>query len=211
MRPGPNATLPVLLLALAASVGCTASKTREAAALDKRIAKLEQEETRRSTKLAELEGEIEVAERSLDRAVAEARRAECRAQKAIVEAKVTEAAAACGAQIAQHEACLARNDARVSKGAALGCGLGILSAVVSGGATAPLAIAGCAGGAVAGKATASSCGRAPACYERVRAERKQAVRDIHQLQACVDGATGSERPPTKRRSRSPRPAPGVPR
>jgi hypothetical protein len=202
---------PVLCLALLAGFGCTASKTREAAALDARIAKLEHEESRRTAKLVELEGEIEAAELSLVNAQAEAKRAECRAQKAIAEAKLTEAVASCGAQLAQHEACVARNDASVSKGAAVGCGLGILAAVVTGGAAAPLTIAGCTGGAVAGKASTSSCGEAPNCYARLQTERKQAVREIHQLQVCVETDTRDRRPKAQPQSNTPRPSPVVPR
>ena len=183
-RPIATAILAASTLSVVGA-GCVASKTQAAARLDRRIAKLEAEEQRRAARLVELEADIEVAERALTRAQREARAAACRARRATVEATVTEAVAACGARVAEHEACVAHSEAQLSKGAAIGCGLGVLSTLVSGGVTAAVPLALCAGGAVAGKVSSERCGRAPTCLAGVEAQRKLAVRELEALDACI--------------------------
>lgn len=209
--PARSTRPQTLVLALLVSCGCATAKAKQAATLDTRLAKLEAEEQRRTQRLSALESEIEAAEVTLAAAQDQARLAQCRAQRAVIEAELTEAAARCGAQIAEHEVCLARNEAKVSKGAAVGCGLGILSAVVTGGATAPLAVAGCTGGAVVGKARSRACGAAPGCYPQVQAKRKQTIRELSALATCHEspGSSIDPRPSPRPRSTKPRPAPGV--
>ncbi|NJK30960.1 MAG: hypothetical protein HC927_00350 [Deltaproteobacteria bacterium] len=173
--------------------GCTASTKKQAEQLDSRISELEREEARRQAKLTQLDTQIGEAERKLAQAQEQARRASCKAERVAAEAALAQQEATCGVQLAQFEACVARNESHTSKGTAVGCGLGILAGIVSGGALAPLALAGCAGGYAAGKMSEGECGRAPTCHVDLP-ERQRIVRTrVERLLACEQGLSNDNR------------------
>lgn len=92
---------------------------------------------------------------------------ECRAKVAAVDAHVARQLASCNASWATWEACDAARTKRTATGAGLGCLLGWGAAAVTGGAAAPLVVAGCGAGALVGNDGAEgSCtetSRPPVC------------------------------------------------
>lgn len=79
----------------------------------------------------------------------------CRAAAARVTATATGYLAKCNAKRANWEACSAQRTKNTAGGTALGCGLGWVTAVVTGGAGAPAIAIGCGTGAVVGHSSSS--------------------------------------------------------
>lgn len=207
--PTPTAAaFLLLLLLLATTLACAGAPPRpqaqaqQATQVERRITQLEREEAKRQVRLAELSEEINAAELELARAQEQTRRASCKAERVKIEAVLAEQTAHCGLQMSGFELCLASNEADTSKKAALGCGLGIVAGVVSGGALAPLALAGCAGGYASGKLTEQQCGRQPTCINHLPQRQAIVGVQVESLAACERGvkADGSPRQPAPRRA-----------
>lgn len=126
------------------------------AELSGRIAQLRSEQAQRQADLERIQQEIRTAQ-------IEQQRQQCRAYAARLQAEVALASANCLEARSQYAACVANNEAHKSKGGLLGCLVGLGAAVATGGAAAPMAVAGCAGGLLVGGATTNSCGQNPVC------------------------------------------------
>lgn len=190
MARGKTTVLGLLALSACSSTG-----------LEYRLSKLEAEEVRRRETLDELEQQIAMAEVRADYAKAYAGYQECKAARASISAEVKVQRALCAQEMAGHAQCVAENEKKTSKGAAAGCLVGIGLAAITGGAAAPVALAGCAGGAAIGSATRSKCGEVPRC-----------VSYINSMEPIVLAQMGlSEKPTCAEPAKPQLPAPTVPK
>lgn len=186
---------PALALCLVSLTGCARLHVDDGRHVDERLSTLEQEEEIRRARLAELELQISSAEQRVAAAKADAQFQECRATQTKLAAEIEIAKADCVRVVAERGACVAKNESRTAKGAGLGCAAGWVTAFLTGGAAAPLVVAGCAGGAVLSHGTRDECGEVPACANR------------QDLDADVLRANGySSMPACKRPSIAPEPA-----
>jgi hypothetical protein len=84
--------------------------------------------------------------------------AETHALAARIDADAARALSDCALKDARFHACEAQQEKHKASGAGWGCLLGGGAALITGGALAPLALAGCGAGYVAGAATTQDCG-----------------------------------------------------
>ena len=124
--------------------------------LERHIAELRAEQQRR-------QGELQEIRTQIDAATKEQEREKCRALGARLDAEVALRKAQCIGQRASYAECLSKSDTRKTGGGLLGCLAGVGLAVATGGAAAPLTLAGCGGGYLLGAATANDCGANPVC------------------------------------------------
>ncbi len=137
------AVVPVLLVSQMLGCGSVATTSARQDALDKAIARDE----RRAAVLRS--DSLKLKNRLLAQSKCIAYRA-CSAKAAAIEAEVASSLASCNKQASDWYRC----DAKRSNRTAGGCLFGILAAGLTGGAAAPAAAIGCAGGGLAGHATA---------------------------------------------------------
>ena len=145
------------LLVAVVACGCVSSGIHE------RLSDLEKEEKRRQDTLRELNSQISASEERLGAAEAKAAYHVCLADRAEVESAIAVANAECLKEVAERSACLAKGEARTTRGGGIGCAAGWLAAVVTGGAAAPAIALGCASGVVLSETTKKSCGEVPPC------------------------------------------------
>ena len=169
-------------------LGLLALSACSSTGLEYRLSNLEAEEVRRRAKLDELEQQITMAELRADYAKAYAGYQECKAARASISAEVKVRRAGCAQELAGHAQCVAENDKKTSTGAATGCLIGIGLAAITGGAAAPIALAGCAGGAAIGTATRSKCGDVPRCMSYINSMEPIVLADmgLSEKPTCVE-------------------------
>jgi hypothetical protein len=131
--------------------------------LGNRVAELKRERQELLAQNAAARSEFAALRQEVQWARQEQARSQCKAQVARIEAQAVVAQTQCLKDHAEHTECLARNEAGTAKSGLFGCMLGLGAAVISGGAAAPLTLAGCGGGVVMGATSETDCPRAPAC------------------------------------------------
>jgi hypothetical protein len=101
----------------------------------------------------------------------EARFHECRAEVAEATAQFAFTRAQCLEQLASEAQCRAEVEREKGDGTLMGCGLGILLALVSGGSAAPIALGGCMTGRALADAAARECGSSQCANHLVDEQR----------------------------------------
>lgn len=145
-----NGTLAVAPLVVVAACGSTDP------GLSDRVAALRFEQQQRQVELDHIRQEIMAAR-------AEQLRQQCHTFEAQLLSDVAVHKADCLRTRAEFAQCVADNSAHTSKGGMLGCVAGLAAGVITGGAAAPLALAGCGGGLLLGRGTEKACGENPVC------------------------------------------------
>ena len=143
--------------------------------LEGRVAALRQEQTQRENEIAALQRQEEQARRLL-----ETRR--CEALVAALKSEVAIGRAECLEARSQFAACEANNSAHTAHGGFWGAVAGLAASVVTGGAAAPLVLAGMGAGLASGKATGDNCS-SPVCtpddqYLRAQVLARHGASDI---------------------------------
>src|SRR6476646_5433050 len=121
------------------------------------IASLRRQQTAERARLDAVRGQIASANAEADRARENAQFEQCRSVVARLDAQVQVTRATCMAEIASERECAAGNSAHTAGATAIGCVVGIGLSVITAGAAAPLGLAGCAAGYVAGAASPDAC------------------------------------------------------
>jgi len=139
-----------------------------------------------SKEVAVLEKKRDDRRAELRQLLEETKTQECRATRAKVEAKVIVRRVECVKEQAKYESCIAKNQARTSGSGFLGCLLGLGAAALTGGAATPYAVAGCAGGIVAGGVTEKKCGSPPACVKTFNVIEKEVLQQegLESISTC---------------------------
>ncbi len=173
------AGIATVVTLLALGCGSSAAEGRVEQSLAQRVAALRSEQQLRQTELAAVRTQIVQAQHALERH-------RCEAQRAEIGSAVAVARADCLGQRAQFFACGAGNAERRSSSGFWGCLLGLGAAVVTGGAAAPMTLAGCGIGRES--ASATDCGVDPVCTPdpAVLEARMLATRGLSALPSCEE-------------------------
>ena len=131
------------------------------------------------------QAELDALNIKVDDARADLKTEQCRAESARLDADVALERAQCLQRRAEFGACIAANEARRAKGTSWGCLLGLGAAVATGGAAAPMALAGCGAGAAL-SAGGVQCSN-PTCTVEPAILRSQVLAH-HQLSAWPECA-----------------------
>ena len=179
----------LLAAGVAAIVAGCATVSSESDALRSDLDDLQQQHEAEVVRLDQVRHEVLVAQATLEAHDARIAWAECTAARKDVEAVVAARRAECMLRLAQHSGCLAANAHGALDNEVTGGLLGLLAAVVTGGAAAPFVL----GGAVAGRAVSSSdegaCGVIPDCAATTDDQRTRealADRGLDEMPACDD-------------------------
>jgi multidrug efflux pump subunit AcrA (membrane-fusion protein) len=140
--------------------------------LETRVAALRQEQTRREAEIAALAQQEEQARRILEQR-------QCEAIVAGLTSEIAVKRAECLESRSDYAACLAKNEAHSSNSGLLGALAGLAASVVTGGAAAPLVLAGAGVGYAGGKVSSSDCGGSPVCTPDEQVLRQDVLSSHH--------------------------------
>lgn len=172
-----RSTVPIAALTLLSLTACTAGRQSEIARLETSIQELTQQQQQRKEELEATTAELARFQFETKLAEAEAARSRCKAEVARIDAETKIRQAQCAGALAKYAACDAKNSARTAKSGMWGCMLGVAAGVLSGGSLAPITLAGCGGGALAGGASGEECGELPRCADSVARVEAEVLRE----------------------------------
>ena len=158
--------LLVVLLVWAAVAGYERLTRTKLAELSQRLQQLREEQQKRQAELVQLDKERLALRLEIQEARAAAERSRCEALVSQMDAEVIVTRVECVKAQAEYSECNAENSARTADHGFWGCVLGLGAAVVTGGAAAPLTLAGCGGGLVVATASEETCGSPPQCTQQ---------------------------------------------
>jgi membrane-associated protease RseP (regulator of RpoE activity) len=143
------------LIIILTTCGCLT--TGENSRYRRELDDLQARQTHARARLAIVEKQIAEAEDRAHAAKVKADFEACRARSSGFRATVAIRQAQCLETVSQFELCRALNEKSTANKMTAGCGLGILAAIITGGAAIPLGIGGCAAGGMVGVATEKNC------------------------------------------------------